>query len=142
MQKGTNKANAHVSCSNKASETLEGVFSFEHLYRSYEECTLGVKWKYSTQNYMVNACCRIARLRKKILNGTYKMSKVREFTISERGKTRKISALTFEDRIVQKCLCNYYLTPLLQKSLIHDSGATLENKGLKFTRNRLICLLL
>ena len=54
-------------------------------------------------------------------------------------KTREISALSLKDRIVHKCLCDYYLTPLLTKSLIHDCGATLKGKGLAFTRKRVVC---
>lgn len=138
MLKGTNKINGDVSCLNIASDTMNTVFSFEHLYRSFEKATCGVKWKLSTQNFMVNACCRLVRIRKQILSGTYKNQPMRHFTIYERGKTRNISALSFQDRVVHKCLCDYYLTPLLSKSIIYDSGATLKNKGLGFTRKRII----
>ena len=130
--------NSDVSCSNKASDTINAIFSFKNLYKAYEDCTKGVKWKYSTQNYMVNAVTRIARVRKHILNGTYKNGKPRYFTVCERGKTRKINALPFQDRVVHKCLCDNYLTPLLSSSLIYDCGATLKGKGLSFTRNRLV----
>lgn len=136
MLKGTNKINGDVSYK-IVSDTIDTVFSFKHLYRSYEKATLGVKWKLSTQNFMTNACCRIARIRKQILNGIYKNQPMRHFTIHERGKTRNISALSFQDRVVHKCLCDYYLTPLLSKSLIYDSGATIKDKGLSFTRNRI-----
>lgn len=139
MQNGTNIINGDVSYSNKVSDTMNAIFSFDNLYDAYHKCTLGVKWKWSTQNYMVNACCRIARLRKRIMNGTYKSPKPRKFFINERGKTREITALGFEDRIVNKCLCDIYLNPLLQKSLIYDNGATLKGKGLSFTKNRLKC---
>ena len=60
------------------------------------------------------------------------------FQVCERGKTRNISALPLKDRIVHKCLCDHYLTPLLRKSLVYDSGATLKGKGLSFTRKRVV----
>lgn len=139
MQNGINITNSDVSCSNKASDTINAIFSFNNLYNAYEKCTNGVKWKWSTQNYMVNACCRIARLEIKIKNGIYKSPSPRYFTINERGKKRDITALGFEDRVVNKCLCDNYLNPTLQKTLIHDNGATIKNKGLSFTKKRVIC---
>ena len=139
MQNGTNITNGDMSCSNKTSDIISTVFSYKNLYKAYEKCINGVKWKWSTQNYMVNACCRVARLYKRIQNGTYKSPKPRKFTINERGKSREITALGFEDRIVNKCLCDNYLNPILQKSLIYDNGATLKGKGLSFTRKRIIC---
>lgn len=139
MQNGTNITNGDVSCSNKVSDTINTIFSYSNLYRAYEKCTLGVKWKWSTQNYMVNACCRVARLQERILNGTYKSPPPKHFQINERGKKRDITALGFEDRVVNKCLCDYYLNPLLSKTLIHDNGATIKGKGLSFTRKRAIC---
>ena len=139
MQNGTDITNGDVSNSNKVCETINTIFSFDNLYDAYLNSTKGVKWKYSTQNYCLNACCRIARLYKKIQNGTYKTSKPKQFTIFERGKERNISALTFEDRLVNKCLCDNYLNTLLTKSLIHDNGATIKGKGLSFTKKRAIC---
>ena len=90
MQNGTNITNSDVSCSNKVSDTINAIFSFANLYRSFERCTNGVKWKWSTQNYMVNGCFRVARLEKKTKNGTYKSPRPRHFSINERGKKRRL----------------------------------------------------
>lgn len=137
MQNGTNITNSDELCSD-VSSSMNAIFTYENLYRAYEKCTLGVKWKWSTQNYMVNACTRVARLYKRIHTDTYQSPKPREFYINERGKQRKITALGFEDRIVNKCLCDNYLNPLLAKSLIYDSGATIKGKGLSFTKKRIL----
>ena len=145
MQKGTNIISSDTSYSNKVSEVrnttflFRFIFSFDNLYNSFLACCKGVRWKYSVQNYSLNACCRIARLQKRLFNKTYDLSKVKEFILNERGKTRKISALTFEDRIVMKCLCDNFLVALLSKSLVYDSGATIKRKGLSFTKKRVIC---
>lgn len=138
MQNGTNITNSDESCSDVC-DSIDTIFTFNNLYNAYEKCTLGVKWKWSTQNYMINACTRITRLYKRIQAGKYKSPPAREFYINERGKSRKITALGFEDRIVNKCLCDNYLNPLLSKSLIYDSGATIKNKGLSFTKRRVLC---
>lgn len=100
MQNGTDITNGDVSNSNKVCETINTIFSFDNLYDAYLNSTKNVKWKYSTQNYCLNACCRIARLYQRIHNGTYNTNKPKCFKIYERGKTRNISALTFEDRLV------------------------------------------
>lgn len=138
MQNGTNVKNSDVSCSNKASDTIDAIFSFENLYNSYLKCVKGVKWKHTTQDFMFNACFRVAKIYKSIHNGTYKMDNMHFFKVCERGKVRDISALSLKDRIVHKCLCDNYLTPLLSKSLIYDSGATIKNKGILFAKNRTV----
>lgn len=138
MQNGTGITNGDASHPNKMPDAIGAIFSFDNLYRSYEKCTKGVKWKYSTQNYMTNACCRIARLWKSIQNGVYEMHAVKVFEQKSRGVARTISALTFQDRITNKCICDNYLSPILTRSLIYDSGATLKGKGLSFAKRRIL----
>jgi len=138
MQNGTNVINGDVSCSNKASDTIDAIFSFENLYNSYLKCVKGVKWKQTTQEYMFDAWYKVALIHKSIKDGTYTMDKMHFFKVMERGKVRDISALSLKDRIVHKCLCDNFLTPLLSKQLIYDSGATIKNKGILFAKNRII----
>lgn len=140
MQKGTNITSNDTSCSNKASEvnSVASFFTYENLYNSYLKCIKGVKWKETTQHYMLNAWYRIALIHNQIVNGKYKMGGIHFFKVYERGKIRNISALNLNDRIVHKCFCDYYLTPLLSKKLIYDSGATIKGKGILFAKNRVI----
>jgi hypothetical protein len=70
------------------------------------------------------------------MNGTYKPAPFIEFYIYERGKLRRIQAPSYEDRIVQKCLCDNYLTPLLRPLMIYDNSATLEQRGTHFALQR------
>ena len=69
--------------------------------------------------------------------GSYKSPGYFEFTKSCRGRTRNIKAAHISERIVQKCLCRYYLNNLLGRSLIYDNGATINGKGYIFTLDRL-----
>ena len=138
MQNGTYVRNGDVSYSNKVSDTIDSIFSFENLYNSYLKCTNGVKWKQTTQDFMFNAWYRVAKIYKSIKNRTYEMDSMHFFTLMERGKLRNISALSLKDRIVHKCLCENHLTPLLAKQLIYDSGATIKGKGILFSKNRII----
>jgi len=60
----------------------------------------------------------------------------KQITIKERGKDRKITPIHINDRVIQKVLCDYLLTPLFTPKLIYDNGASLPNKGVSFTRKR------
>ena len=60
------------------------------------------------------------------------------FTVNERGKTRAITALQVRDRVVKHVLNDVYLLPHIRPFLIYDNGASLEGKGVDFTRRRLI----
>lgn len=40
-------------------------------------------------------------------------------------------------RVVQKCLCDKILVPVMTRSLIYDNGASVKNKGVHFTMKRL-----
>lgn len=118
---------------------LAELFSFKNLYNSYLKCCKGVNWKTSTKNFRMRAIQKIADLREKLINKTYKSSGFSEFNITERGKTRQVKAVHICERIVQKCMCDYWLYPLLSRRLIYDNGATLKGKGLSFALRRTKC---
>ena len=69
-------------------------------------------------------------------NQKYKIEGYNTFYIYE-PKERKVDALHYKDRIVQHCICDNYLTPLLEKRLIYDNAATRIGKGTDFARGRL-----
>lgn len=114
------------------------VFSFENLKEASRKCQLGVRWKPSTQKYAYNELMNITSLYEKLQNKTYKAKGFYSFDINERGKVRHIKSLHITDRVVQKCFCDNCLTPLLVPKLIYDNGACLKNKGVHFTRKRLL----
>lgn len=57
------------------------------------------------------------------------------FTIIE-PKKRDIQALHYCDRVVQHCLVDNYLMPILERHLIYDNAACRINKGTDFCLNR------
>jgi hypothetical protein len=59
------------------------------------------------------------------------------FDIVERGKARHIRSVHFSERVVQKSVCTNALIPHLTRSLIHDNGASITDKGIHFAVNRL-----
>lgn len=63
---------------------------------------------------------------------------IKEETIRERGKERIITPIRIDERVVQKVLCDYCLTPVIEKKLIYDNGASMRGKGVLFARTRLL----
>lgn len=116
---------------------FETVFSYGHLYRAYRKCRCGVAWKASTQKYIANAPLNVYRTYTKLMNGTFRSGGFTEFELHERGKTRHIRSVTITERVVQRTMCDYALTPVLGRSFIHDNGASRTGKGYTFAVRRI-----
>lgn len=133
------KASREAKKQNKANaKDFKKVFTTGHLYDAYRKCTKGVKWKSSTQKYIDNATLHIHRTKKRLLNGTFRSDGFYEFDLYERGKHRHIKSVTMQERVVQRCLCDYSLVPLLSDTFIYDNGASLKNKGYHFAIRRMV----
>ena len=117
--------------------TFEEVFTFEHLYQSYRKCILGVGWKASVQRFKETGFSQIGILQSKLLSGKWKSRGFYEFDRWERGKLRHIKSVDIAERVVQRCLCDYCLTPILTRHLIYDNSATIKGRGINFAHERL-----
>ncbi len=100
------------------------------------ECTRQSRWKETTQRYIADMLIRNVVLQEEILSGKYAVSQTIDFTINERGHTRKIEAPVIRDRNVQKALMKEVLTPSLRPHLIYDNYASLKDRGTSFARKR------
>ena len=109
--------------------TFEEVFSFDNLLECAEECCKGVRWKASTQNFEAKILMWVSNLYDELHAGTYRSRGFNRFTICERGKVRHIQSVHISERAVQKCLVRHCLRPLVMKSLVTCSYATLPGKG-------------
>lgn len=118
-------------------DNFERVFSFEHLLIAQRRCSAGVRWKKSYQLLESNRALEISKLYTAIIDGTYETKGFYKFTIYERGKKRKISSISVDERVVQRCLCDFCLVPAIDAHLIYDNGSTRIGKGVHFTKNRL-----
>ena len=114
------------------------VFTTGHLYDAYRKCTKGVKWKASTQKYMDNAILLNYRTKKSLMDGTFRTDGFYEFDLYERGKHRHIKSVTMRERVVQRCLCDYSLVPLVSRSFIYDNSASLKDRGYHFAIQRIV----
>lgn len=116
---------------------FDAIFTYDHLYHSYRLCRKNVRWKSSIQKYIANAILNIYDSYCQLHDGTYKSSGFYEFDIIERGKPRHIRSVDVNERIVQRCLCDYSLTPILSRGFIYDNGASIRNKGYSFAVRRI-----
>lgn len=93
-------------------------------------------WKYSTQQYLLNRLTNISELKKSVDAGAYQPGKGSEFRTVENGHERIITAMKPRDAVFQHALADEIMVPILKKYLIYDSGASLKDKGIAFTRRR------
>ena len=119
-------------------DNFDKVFTYAHLYEAYRKCRRNVGWKASVQRYVAAAPLNIQRTRKKLLDGTYRCPDFFEFDIFERGKKRHIKSTVIGERVVQRCLCDYALVPMIGSSNIYDNGACMKNKGYDFAVRRML----
>lgn len=117
--------------------SFDVVFSYDNLYKSYVRCRRNVGWKASTQRYIVQAPLNVYQTRQKLLKGKFKSSGFYEFDLFERGKKRHIRSVKIEERVVQRCLCDHALVPVIESTFVYDNGASIKNKGYHFAMNRM-----
>lgn len=118
-------------------DNFDAVFSYNNLYRSYKLCRRGVAWKCSTQKYMTQAPLNVFTTYRLLQAGKFKSKGFVEFDIFERGKIRHIRSVAMEERVVQRCLCDHSLVPMLGRTFIYDNGASLKGKGYSFSVDRM-----
>ena len=126
------KREKYADCDN-----FDQVFSYENLYRSYKKCRRNVAWKASTQKYITQAPLIVKQTFDKLHAGKFKSRGFYEFDLNERGKIRHIKSVDMQERVVQRCLCDHALVPVLSRTFIYDNGASLQGKGYHFSIRRI-----
>lgn len=115
---------------------FDKVISFKELFRGLKKSANGVMWKDSVANQVQDGLRNTYKLRRSLLDGSYKISEYQRFQIHE-PKTRDIIATRIKDRQFQRSLCDNILTPQITKHFIYDNGACQKNKGVDFALNRM-----
>lgn len=132
------RAKAKIAkCGN--ADNYEKVFSYENLYNAYKKCRRNVSWKASVQRYISQAPLNVYKTWVELMQGTYQSPSFFEFDIFERGKKRHIRSTIIGERVVQRCLCDNSLVPIIGNTFIYDNGACMKNKGYDFAVKRIIC---
>ena len=119
-------------------DSFDNTASISALYKAARKASNGVSWKASVQRYILNILFRIVKTHRELMSGKDIRKGFIEFDLCERGKIRHIKSVHFEERVVQKSICDNALYPILTNSLIYDNAASQKGKGTHFAENRLI----
>lgn len=118
-------------------DNYDAVFTYANLYQAYRCCRRGVSWKSSVQRYICQAPVNVYLTFERLRRGTYKSPGFFEFDLYERGKKRHIRSTVIGERVVQRCLCDHALVPVLKRQFIYDNGASMKYKGYDFAIRRI-----
>ena len=117
-------------------DEFDHAISFGALYDGLRKARKNVMWKDSVAGYSLDGLKNTYKLRKELLDGTYRISKYQKFVIHE-PKTREIVATRIRDRQFQRSLCDNILYRDMTRGFIHDNCACQRGKGVDFAMNRL-----
>ena len=113
----------------------EKIYDFQNLYKAHTVARRGKRDTREVIEFEMNLGGNLTTLSNELGNGKYKMQEYYSFSIYD-PKYRLIHALHYRDRVVQHCLCDEVLGPLLDKKLIYDNAACRVGKGTHFAINR------
>lgn len=115
-------------------KSVDSVFSFRNLYNAARICAKGTLWKSGAMKFDRYRAVSCIRLRESLLSAKYRRQSPVRFTLCERGKVRHIVGPRYRDRVVQRCLCDNFIVPMLSRSLVYSNSASLKGKGTSFAR--------
>ncbi len=104
------------------------IFTFKNLYNAYLYTRKGKRNKPCVVRYGYHALEASHYLAEKLNNKTYRLGEYYQFKVFE-PKERIVMAPPFRDRVVQRCLCEHVLMPVIENHLIYDTYACRKNKG-------------
>jgi hypothetical protein len=119
-------------------DNFDRVTDIDNLYQAFKDCMKNVAWKESVQRYHSNAFKNIIDTHNKLIAGETLQNGFVEFDLHERGKIRHIKSIHISERVIQKCLCDQVVVPIITNTLIYDNGASVKYKGVHFALRRLI----
>ena len=115
---------------------FEKVCNFGNLLEGHLKARRGKRTKREVIEFEMDLAKNLAELSDALCSGTYRLSAYCCFLVHE-PKKRTIHALCYRDRVVQRCVCDQVLAPLLDNRLIYDNAACRAGKGTHFALRRL-----
>jgi hypothetical protein len=109
---------------------------FGNLYAAHIKTRRSKRCNAEVIRFEVDLARNLLELSCALRSGEYRPNKYYHFKVFE-PKERDIHALRYPDRVVQRCLCDQVLAPLLERHLIYDNAACQKGKGTHFSLNRL-----
>lgn len=93
---------------------FEKICDFSNLYRAHTVARRGKRAVSEVIDFELNLSKNLSEISDSLRSHTYKMSGYYSFVIHD-PKDRIIHALHYRDRVVQHCICDEVLGPLLEK---------------------------
>ena len=113
----------------------EKIYDFQNLYKAHTVARRSKRTTREVIEFEMNLGENLTALSDSLKNRTYRMQDYYSFAIYD-PKYRMIHALHYRDRVVQHCLCDEVLAPILDKKLIYDNSACRIGKGTHFAIGR------
>lgn len=107
------------------------------LYKAFLKSKKNRSYKTSALHFENNLFTNLGKLRKELLDRTYKVSKYAKFKVYE-PKERVVLACSFRDKIVQHLICDNIIVPKFEKACILDNYSGQKGKGTGVARKRAI----
>jgi len=118
-------------------DNFEILTDFDNLYMAHTSCRKGKRWKDSVAIYDLRGLECTLSVQELLETGYYRLSGYNCFTLNERGKRREIKSIKYHDRVVQKCLMDNIITPVMEPTLVTTNCASQKGKGTDFALERL-----
>lgn len=119
-----------ISCPMDEQPTMDSCLSVQNLMYAASLCRRGTSWKTSVKKFSSFRPTRCLQLFKQLKNGEYRPGKTFRFVINDRGKTRKINAISIDDRVVQRWFCDWVLIPIIRARIIEGNSACIKGRGI------------
>lgn len=123
------------------SPALYATTNLDNLMLALRHRTRGIAWKNSVLGFRAHAVQNLLSVSDSLRSGKYKLLPYSKKEVFE-PKRRQIVITSLRDGVVQRCLCERYLTKKVCSSFIWDDAASpIGGKGPLFAQKRLKCLL-
>lgn len=116
-------------------DNLADIFSFLELVKAHRRARRGKGGKKEIIQCELDLAKQLVDMRERTLSGK-PLGRYHSFRIFE-PKEREINALNYEGRVLQHCLCDQALGPVIEPRLIYDNAACRAGKGTHFAVYRL-----
>lgn len=118
---------------------IEEIVSYENMKESFDYVMRGRKRKTSRSGRYIlrNEAEVIADLQRRISDGSFRITKYKEYTINERGKERTIQSIPLIDRIALNAIMRV-VEKRLHRRFIVDSAASIKGRGGLYLHKRMM----
>ena len=106
---------------------LSDIADFSHLLNSLRLTSRGKRGTFGYQKVLVNQAEQLLAIQKKLLNGTFRWGKYRQFYVAD-PKKRLVSSASFQDRIMHTAI-HQVIEPYFDKKMTESVYACRKGRG-------------